>query len=168
MATSAMVLSNLKHQEITPNQLKPLYTSDDANNGGRFADEVFGSYQLDYSMTKGFSSKDNAGNLILDNVLENGGAVIRSVTLYPESTDDQSQIDWNGHYVALLDVNTFGDKKMYYFADPNEQTPGKWITEDSLEYQWMAESHGTTIMIAPDGMTIEEAFKPSNYESQNI
>ena len=163
LAVSAMVTSNIKQEEITPDQMKPIYQNDSANDGGRFADEVFEHYDLDYSTNQNFSGHDTAGNLYIDNVLENGGAIIRSVTLFSENSSDP--VDWNGHYVALLDVDTSGDEKLYYFADPNEEQPGKWVTEDSPEFQWMAESHGTTIMVAPDGMSIDDALQAPKGEA---
>ena len=146
VASSAMVVSNLTNQNITPDVVKTLYHSYDANLGYSFAKDVFGTYNLDYTSGMSINWKNNNGEYYYDNVLRNGGAIIQTVN---EGT----------HYIAILGIDDSGNTKRYFVADPNTQSPGQWLDADSREFMSIRNGHSESSMaIAPQGMDINQAL----------
>ena len=62
-----------------------MYHSDSTNLGNNFKDYVFDNYGLDYMNNVSNSRTDEYGNLLIDNVLSNPGAIIYHVQLRTEN-----------------------------------------------------------------------------------
>ena len=146
VASSAMVVSNLTGQNVTPDYVKTLYHSAGANYGYNFAEDVFGAYNLDYGFGLSINWTNQNGEYYYDNVLKNGGAVIHTVNS-------------GGHYLAILGVDDSGPTKQYFVADPNTQSPGQWMAVNSPEFSPIRNGSGeSSMIIAPEGMDINQAL----------
>ena len=146
VASSAMVVSNLTGQNVTPDYVKTLYHSAGANYGYGFAEDVFGAYNLDYAFGLSINWTNQNGEYYYDNVLKNGGAVIHTVNS-------------GGHYLAILGVDDSGPTKQYFVADPNTQSPGQWMAVNSPEFSPIRNGSGeSSMIIAPEGMDINQAI----------
>ena len=141
-------------KEISPSEVMSLYNSAQSNQGG-FADIIEDYYGLDTATDVRFGQQATDGSNCLDNLLENGGAVVKS-------------INDGDHYIAVTDVKYEDGHKYYYVVDPNNRSTtdvGKWCIADAKPeetpdwYQWsdISTSHGQTVMIAPQNQNIYDA-----------
>ena len=144
VVSSAMVVSNLTHQNVTPDYVKTLYSNSNANIGYHFADEVFGKYGLDYKSGVSVRAKDASGVPYYETVLRNGGAIINTVNN-------------GGHYLAILGVDTSGSSTKYFVADPYTTNPGVWMDVNSPEFAPIKNGyHESSMIIAPPGKTVDQ------------
>lgn len=146
VTSAAMVVSNLTHQNVTPDYVKTIYKDYNANIGYHFADEVFEPYGLDYTSGMSINWKDNNGDYYYDNVLRNGGAIIQTVN---DGT----------HYITILGIDENNGNKQYFVADPNTSDPGVWLSDDSPQMQSIRNGRiESSMAIAPVGMDINQAL----------
>ena len=139
-------------KEISPVEMMSLYNSAKSNQGG-FADIITDYYGLDTATDIRFGQTVN-GTSCLDNLLENGGAVVKS-------------INGGDHYIAITDTK-YEDGSRYYFvvdSDKSTDAVGRWVNADAKQgetpnwWEWnsISTSHGTTVMIAPPNTNIYDA-----------
>ena len=164
-SSSSAVISTLTGEMVTPNEIEALYKNSSANIGGNFASAVFPEYGLDYSANVAFNGKDESGELLRDNVLENGGAIIRSLG--------------KDHYLSVLAIDNTGPEKMYFVADSADANGnyGEWVSESSNKFQKIVdpranipcvEGSSMTITVAPPGKTIEDILVNPNNIPQSL
>ena len=154
VASAAMIVSNLTHQNITPDYVKTLYHNSNANIGYGFSEDVFGTYGLEYAYDVSINGQNSNGEFYYDNLLRNGGAIIHTVNS-------------GSHYIAILGVKEEAGTKQYFIADPNTQSPGEWVSVDSTQFNEMKNSTcESSVVVAPPGMDINEALS-SPYSTTN-
>ena len=108
-------------EPITPDYLAEMLPGQNDNSGMNFLPTVCEHYGLDYDNGQancGLNDTANNGELAMDNLLREGGAVIRSV-------------NGGDHYIAITDIKEEDGKKYYFVVDTDEvsKTSGTWYQD---------------------------------------
>ena len=141
-------------EPITPDYAVELLPAQTSNNGMEFLKPICEHYDLDSAIggkdvNSGFNTVAKNGELAMDNLLREGGSVIRSIR-------------GGDHYVAITDIKEENGQKYYYVVDtdqdPKYGTSGDWYLasdaydpskEGKVQWNEIKNSGGQTGFIAP-------------------
>lgn len=141
-------------EPITPDYAVELLPAQTSNSGMEFLKPICDHYDLDSAIggkdvNSGFNTVAKNGELAIDNLLREGGSVIRSIR-------------GGDHYVAITDIKEENGQKYYYVVDtdqdPKYGTTGDWYLasdaydpskEGKVQWNEIKNSGGQTGFIAP-------------------